>query len=42
MMADLKKKYGQLEALKHIDEYKKNWKQELARLVQVLKFVVQK
>lgn len=42
MMADLKSKYGQFEALKHIDEYKKSWKQELTRLVQVLKFVVQK
>lgn len=40
MMADLKSKYGQFEALKHIDEYKKNWKQELTRLVQVLKIIV--
>ena len=42
MMTDLKKKYGLLEAYKHIEEYKKNWKNELIKIIRILKNVIEK
>lgn len=42
MMTDLKKKYGLLEAYKHIEEYKKNWKNELIKIIRILKNVIKK
>ena len=42
MMTDLKKKYGLLEAYKHIEEYKKSWKNELVKIIRILKNVIEK
>lgn len=37
MMADLKKQYGSIRAIGHIQEYQNQWKNELTKLVKVLK-----
>lgn len=42
MMTDLKKKYGQIEAFKHVEEYKKIWKKEVEKVAIVLKKALEK
>lgn len=37
MMADLKKQYGSIKAIGHIQEYQNQWKQQLTKLVKILK-----
>ena len=37
MMADLKQQYGSIKAIAHIQEYQNQWKNELTKLVKILK-----